>query len=532
MGLLPGDIIAYDLDRESLTPFRIPNLWAERNPRIRHFPVLTLAFSPRDIGKILVGYPEGAVVFSFKQNIAQKHFVYEVPLGALGGNSEVPAAELRRPKLTKALWHPNGIFVLTVHDDTSLVLWDTKDGRKIMARTIQAANVDEPVANPDRRGSAGLPIKDPITQIAWCVKENTDDTGLLVAGGHPKNEPNKALTFLDLGTTPNYQTSSWPMLSKYFETQKQRMTLRTPPGAEVVDFCLIPRTSPYYAGAHDPIAVIALLSSGELVTLSFPSGYPITPTNMLHVSLSFVHPFVTKMILTPVDRSAWLGLKERRSQGPKFLEGGVPAKKAVKRFENRNVVGTAHADGTIRLWDAGHNDGIENPDVIQVDLARAVGRVGNVEVTEMSMSGATGELSAGLRTGEVVVFRWGNNAHFGRDEPVGTNGDPGTLTIVTHRADPGLKQGMLPLTLLDMQNGSVTAIKNSEVGFVAAGFEGGSLAIIDLRGPSIIYTANISDFIKSSKRGSLRRSRHSDEPRAEWATSIEFGVLTLEGKRK
>ncbi|KAI1019531.1 hypothetical protein LB505_000380 [Fusarium chuoi] len=36
---------------------------------------------------------------------------------------------------------------------------------------------------------------------------------------------------------------------------------------------------------------MVLLSSGELITLSFPSGYPISPTNQLHPSVSFVHPF-------------------------------------------------------------------------------------------------------------------------------------------------------------------------------------------------------------------------------------------------
>jgi len=73
------------------------------------------------------------------------------------------------------------------------------------------------------------------------------------------------------------------------------MLLPTLPGAEVVDFCLIPGSSPHLAGAHDPIAVTAILSSGEWVTLGFPNGHPITPTNMLHVSVSFVHTFITKL---------------------------------------------------------------------------------------------------------------------------------------------------------------------------------------------------------------------------------------------
>lgn len=529
---LVGDIIAYDLDRESLTPYKVPNLWADRNPRPRLCPVIELAFSPRDIGKILVGYPEGAVVFTFKQNLAQKYFEYEVPPGALGGNSDVPSSELRRPKLTRALWHPDGIFVLTVHDDNSLVFWDSKDGRKVLARTIQAINVDQPGAASPVMPGIPLGTNERINKVAWCVKENGDDSGLLIAGGRSASEPGKGLTFIDLGPSFNYQTSSWPMISKYFEEPKQQMDLPTPPGAEVVDFCLIPRASPYYAGAHDPIALITLLSSGELITMSFPSGHPITATNMLHPHLSFVHPFVNKISYTPVERGAWLGLRERRVQGPRFALGGAEGPKHLKRFENRNILTTAHADGTVRLWDPGHDDEIENSEVIQVDLARAVGRVRNIEVTEISIGGSTGELSVGLRSGEVVVFRWGNNQRLGVEEPPGSNQGPGRLTNITHRTDPGLKRGMLPLTLFEMQQGPVTALSHSQVGFVAAGFEGGSLAILDLRGPAVIYTAHLTDLLKTSKRSSFRKTRASEESAPEWPTSIEFGVLTLDGDSK
>lgn len=492
---------------------------------------MSIAFSTRDIGKILVGYPEGAVTFSFKQNVAQKYFVYEVPAGAPGGDPEMPSSGVRRPKLTDAIWHPNGIFILTVHEDTSLVFWDSKDGRKLQARTLQATDVDLP-GSSSRSDIAGGPSgpKEPITKVTWCAKENPDDTGLLVAGGRPAGDPNKGLTFLDMGPTPNYQTSSWQMLSGYFERTRRHMNLPIPPGAHAVTFCLIPRTSPYFSGAHDPIAILAVLSSGELLTMSFPSGHAITPTNMLHPYLSFVHPFVNKVTLTPVDRSAWLGLKERRLQGPKFVFGGAEAKNPLKRFENRNVISTAHADGTIRLWDAGHDDEIENGEAVQVDLARAVGRVRNVEVTELSLASGTGELSVGLRSGEVVIFRWGNNASYGQEESPGANQGPGRLTPIAHRIDPGLKTGLLPLTLLDMQQGPVTALKHSPVGFVAAGFEGGSLVIIDLRGPAIIHTAHLSEFMRAPKRSSFRKTRGSEDASAEWPTNIEFGVMTLEGE--
>ncbi|KAL2001575.1 hypothetical protein VTN02DRAFT_1575 [Thermoascus thermophilus] len=532
IGLQSGEIIAYDLDRESLTPFSIPNLWKERNPRSRLSSVVALAFSPRDIGKLLVGYPEGAVIFSIKQNIPTNYFEYEAPRVAGDGDPDPSLArDVRRPRLTKALWHPNGSFILTVHEDSSIVFWDQKDGRLLMARTVQDANVNRPGSGSESLGSTPgtFSLREPIHQIAWCIKENSDETGLLIAGGRPTNETTKGLTFWDLGSTPNYQTSSWQMLSKYFENPKREMTLPTPPGADVVNFCLVPRTSPFYAGAHDPIAILALLSSGEVVTMSFPSGHPITATNMLHISMSFVHPFVSKISLSSIDRNNWLDMKERRVQGPKFLIGGAEAKKPLKRFEARNIVSMAHADGIVRVWDAGHDDEIENGDVLQADLARALGRVGDTEVTQMSMAGPAGELSVGLMSGEVVVFRFGRNQNLGRDIPAGPNEGPGKLTNITQRTDPGLKQGLLPLTLLNMQQGPVTALKHSDVGFVCAGFEGGVLAFIDLRGPAIIYTAHLSDLIKPPKRSSIRKGRGSDDTSLDWPTCIEFGVLTLEG---
>ncbi|KAJ5683754.1 uncharacterized protein N7477_000099 [Penicillium maclennaniae] len=468
IGLLNGEVVAYDLDRECLTPFKIPNLWLEKNPRARLFPVVSLAFSTRDIGKILIGYPEGAVTFSFKQNVAQKYFVYEVPPGAPGGDFEMPSNLVRRPRLIDAVWHPNGIFVLTVHDDTSLVLWDTKDGRKLHARTIQATNIDQPgMTRSDPAAGEFSGPKEPITKVTWCAKESADDTGILA-----------------------YESTSSP-------------------GAHAITYCLVPRTDPYFAGAHDPIAILVVLSSGELVTMSFPSGHAITPTNMLHPFLSFVHPFVNKATLTPVDRAVWLGLRERRLQGPKFVLGGAEAKNPLKRFENRNVISTAHADGTIRLWDAGHDDEIENGDAVQVDLARAVGRVRNIEVTEMSMGIGTGELTG--KSSWCQPRSWEPDANLSSD-------------------GPWLEDRNAPLTLLDMQQGVVTALKHSPVGFVAAGFQGGSLVIIDLRGPAVIHTAHLSELTKAPKRSSFLKKTGTEDTSPEWPTFIDFGVMTLDGE--
>ena len=530
LGTQNGDVLAYDLDREHLTQFRIPNLWRGQFPQSRLTSVVTLALHPRDIGTLLIGYNAGAAIYSFKQNKAVKFFHYVLPKGAPGGDSDPSSVfKERSPPLTQAVWHPTGTFILTGHEDSSLVVWDPKDGRVIQARTLTDTSVDKPGPGTFSPGAGPgtFALKSPIFKLAWCANEDPDDTGVLVAGGQPSNIEAKSLTFFELGRTPVYNTASWQVLSDHFENPKRQRILPCPPGSEVVDLCLIPRSSPHFAGCQDPIAAIALLASGELITLSFPSGMPITPTNQLHLSLTLVHPFVNHMNLSPVDRTRWLGMTEKRQHGPNFLTGGHEATYPLKRFEHRNIVQTSHADGTIRMWDAGHADEIENSDLLQLDVARAVGRLDGIDVTQISYAGAASELSAGLRSGEVVVFRWGINKNPGQEPPPGEN-TPGALTNIQDRAEASLKEGMMPLTLLAEGNGPVTALKHSDVGFVAAGFEGGSLAIIDLRGPAIIYHASVSDFIKADKRGSFRRSSSHTTTKPEWPTTIEFSVMTLE----
>ena len=536
--------MAYDLDRENITAFKIPCFWREVNPRARILPIVSLQFHPKDIGRLLIGYSEGAVIYSFKQNKPTMFYNYEVPRGAPGGDAHpMKMMDLRHPRLTHAIWHPTGTFVLTAYDDSSLVFWDVnRDGRILAARTVQEIDVNipgsgkgGPAKSPTTPLSPGISIKEPYSHIAWCSKENPDDTGLLVSGGSPTTNPTNGLTFIELGPTPNYQTSTWDGLSNYFRTPRRVHVLPTPPNAQITNFCLIPRASPHFAGSHDPIAILIILSSGELATLSFPSGHPISPTNMLHVHLSFIHPFVTKTALAHVDRTRWLGLREVRQHGPMFLSGGAEGTKPLKRFENRNIVQTAHADGTVRVWDAGHGDSIENGSVLQADLARAVGRWDNLEVTKMDFSGAASEMSVGLRTGEVVIFRLNRNKNAGRPPMEGDkNAPPGQMTDITLRADPSLKEGLLPLTLTNDQQGPVTALKHSDVGFVAAGYASGGVTIIDLRGPAIIHTALITDMIAkhgTGKRASIGvRKGNSQTHSSEYPTTMEFGVMTLEGE--
>ncbi|KAM3462461.1 hypothetical protein NHJ6243_004041 [Beauveria neobassiana] len=525
IGLQNGDVMAYDLDRHSLSrSFRLPNFWKDREPGARALTLVCIAMHPRDVGKLLIGYTHGAVVYSFKQNKPVQYFEYVVPRGAPGGTG-AGIDTIRKPRLTHALWHPSGTFILTAHDDGSLVFWDLKDSKIVLARTLTATGIELPSTGP-----AQPTLLEPYIKIAWCCKENCDDSGLLIAGGHPSTSTENSLTFIDLGMTPVYATSSWQSLANYFHG-KHSISLALPPGAQSVDFLLIPRSSPHFHGAQDPIAVLSLLSAGELLTLSFPSGYPISPTNQLHPSTFFVHPFITKIHVSSLERPRWLSMVEKRDQGEPILKGGAEGARPRKRFEERTIIQAAHADSIIRIWDSGHADDIENAQPIQVDIARALDRYDDVDVSCMSMASNTGEFVVGTRTGEAIVFRWGKNRFHGKPDSPPIDPNPKSLTDISSRAEPSLREGLQPFVLYEMMMGPITAVKLSNVGFVAVGSELGFLTIIDLRGPQIIYQAPMTDFAKQAKRGSLFKGSHSrsdSAPQKEWPVVMEFGVMTLD----
>lgn len=521
VGQSSGEVCAYDLDRERLSPFRTPNFWREKDPKSTMPHLVSIQLHPRDIGKLLIAYDHGAVIYSFKQNQATKFFEYVLPPGAPGGNSE-NVDSLRRPRLLHAAWHPTGTFILTAHDDGSLVFWDPKDGRVVMARSLYEIGVDQvsPSPPPPR-------LIQPFTKISWCCKENPDDTALLIAGGQAADEPQKGLTFLELGQTPVYATSSWQALGDHFKAKRQQL-LPIPPGTDITNYCLLPRSSPHFAGAQDPIAILATLSSGELITMSFPSGYPISPTNQLHPSLSFVHPFVTKVVVSTLDRGRWLGMMEQRSKGEDLLKGGAEAPKPRRRYEGRNIIQVAHADSTIRLWDLGHADEMENPTQLQVDLSRALDRFENVDVSAMHLAPNSGDFAAGTVSGDVVIYRWGGNHSFGREDNKQLESNPGGLVDVSSRTEPSLKEGLQPFVLYETAQGPITALCVSDVGFVAVGSEGGGISIIDLRGPTVIFKASMGELAQKEKRSSFLRGHSSATATKDYPVVIEFGIMTLD----
>jgi syntaxin-binding protein 5 len=501
LGLQNGEVVAYDIDREIPAPLKVPNFWRARSPKARLLPVVSLALHPKDVGTLLIGYLEGAAVYSFKQNAVLHYLQFELPPGAPGADTEsANIRTLRRPRLSQAVWHPTGTFIATTYEDSVMVFWNPRDGSIVQARTLQDAHVHLPGRNTIQSAfgdSEGISIRQSIFKIAWCSGANPDDTSLLIAGGNSMTMPAKGMTLIDLGPSPNMLTSSVQVVSEHFASPRRQRILPTPTDMDVVDFCFIPKTSPHYGGGHDPMAVVALLASGELTTLRFPDGHPLSPASLLNPSLVLAHPFATRVDVSAVNRVRWLSMVEKNNKPKDMIVGGLEHIKPLRRYENRTIVQSSHPDGTVRIWDVGHADEVENKDVIELDVCRVLQRGVDLAVECVSMAGSTGETAVGMETGEVVMFRWGHNKAFGRtpeDEELtaGSSSDAPeeVLRSVVLRADPDLKESLLPVCVLDQKCGSVVALRMSDVGFCAVAYQTGHLCVVDMRVRIFEHVAN------------------------------------------
>ncbi|RVD80907.1 uncharacterized protein DFL_008791 [Arthrobotrys flagrans] len=513
LGLQNGEIVAFDVDGDIAAPFKIPNLWREHSPKAVALPVVSIAMHPRDLGTLLIAYLEGALLFSLKQNKATFAMKFELKPGAPGSDMDPATIKtLRTPKLSNAIFNPSGTTVLTTYEDGCMAFWSTTDGRLLTARTLQDFDVHLPA--PVMAGFGGGPalgaaftLREPFHKVAWCCSNNIDDTCLLVSGGNNVGMAAKGLTLIEFGVAPNNITSSWKQITEHLGNPKRQRFLPVPHNIDVVDFCMLPKTSPYHAGSHDPSAVMVLFTNGDIATLRYPDGEYLSPAGMMHPSMALVHPKPFFMEVAPISREKWLGMVAIREKPAAYFKGGADAKRMTRRYQDRSIACTIHKDATVRVWDLGHNDEIENPEALELDVGVVVGKPGSVKVSAVSASQATAEMAVGLESGEVVIYRWGRNKSYNgslqspTSPAVGMKSSPfGQLRDIASQADPTLKEGLLPLYLMDAGSGAVKTTAVSDVGFVAIGYDSGTLTIVDLRGPTVIYSIVISTVTKDVNR--------------------------------
>ncbi|KAG5359193.1 Lethal(2) giant larvae protein-like protein SRO77 [Yarrowia sp. C11] len=523
IGLESGQIITYDADRGCMSPFRIGNLQKAVLPSARLSHVISIELSPREYSVLLVAYKEIVVLFSLVENNIIRHFKYDLPAGAPGGDTNAATQTVNRsPPCLGATWHPNGHHVVTWHVDGSIVFWDAAEGNLLQARTVTDANVNEPKRSKTPPGGRRLPI----TGLAWICEKNPENTSILVAGGDIDCGPIRGLTYMDYGPTPTVAVTSYAAMGTHYGTPKRTRMFPITEGAEVTDFFPLGAASPFYNRFHDPGVVVVLLNIGEIYSIKLPEGVPIHTAAIMPPSIGWVHPHTTTLNLAAVPRNQWVGMMASVKGYQPYLVGGAPAQRHLRRFQTRNALSTGHMNGFVRIWDASRGE-LQESKVLEVDTKDALKTQDGVPVSKVSFAGQNAELAVAVGSGHVILYKFDVNKNpnpgLDRIKDLNLSESKEKVIDIRHRFTPGLKEGFMPISLINMNYGNITALDHSNVGFVAIGYENGRVVIIDRRGPAIIFDESVSQ----GAGGGVFRSRNSGIGSAH-VTRFEFSICCID----
>lgn len=531
IGTEAGQISVYDVDRGVMSPYHIASLQRSFLQKSKASPVVSLQLHPRDPSKLLVCYTDCAIVFNIVTQEIVFGLKYELPSGAPGGDlNPIVIQQYRLPPFLQALWHPHGHHILTSHLDGSLVFWDGTEGVLLQARTLTDVDVNIPRRNTPGVGVTGVD-NNKITKVGWVCTQNPEETAIIVAGGHSFEGAMQGVTMLDFGVTPVVAITSYQNMGKFYASPRRQRVFPTPQDSFVVDFIPLPRANPFYGGGCDPNAIVFQLSSGELTTLSYPDGLPINSIAGLPSAFAWVEPFICTLSVASVPHNQWLGMMSSVPVAEPFFIGGAPARRHLRKFDMRNALCTGHLDGSVRIWDASHGE-LDDSRVIEIQVSEAVNRHDQNKVDKISFAPTPAELAVALETGDVILYRFGTGKRLGsledRMAQMKLKEPTGVVKDIRFRTKL-LKDGFLPQSLVNTNNGPVSALVNSEIGFVAIGYRNGNITVLDQRGPAIIFSSPIANL--AVKKSKLLHKTYTTGSVGEYPTAMNFGIYMLDGEK-
>lgn len=521
LGLQSGAIIIYDVDRNQFSGVKIENLQkSEFFTKIPLSPVVSISWNPRDLGTILISYELVTVTYSLVEGTIKNSFLYELPPYAPGGDFSTDISKERRPKVIQSLYNPNSLHILTVHEDNSLVFWDANTGKLIQARTLYETNVNKVQQDTENRSMDPSILK--IFKVKWICQQNPEYTSIVIATRSTSSRnASQGINILDLGGTPLYSVTSYDGMSKFYANPQQEKLCPIVGKTPLMDIVPIATSSPYFDGGHAAACILVLFENGEIDTLLSSSGLFTSKASLFPQSLSLSRPHATITSAVSVPSKLWLGMMSSNAKYDGLLRGGRVMKKAGKVSNMRNALLSGHSNGAVRLWDACANE-LDESAVFEVNIGQVLNRADNIAITDMSFAPDTLELAVAAENGDVVLFKYEVNQFF---DPQGKRQDK-TLDInfsrfsiedineplidVRDRSPPNVRQGLIPETVIKLRRGAVSALKNSNIGFVGIAYSNGDVTVIDRRGPAIIYLDNIENMVR--KKGNM-------------VTSIEFVVM-------
>lgn len=510
LGLEDGTVNIYDVDRDFVSNVKIPNLQRQVYlPQVGISPVISLHWNPRDLGTILISYEYVTLIFSLNDKTIKQTFIYTLEPGAPGGELSPNINIERTPRIIQSLYHPNSLNILTIHEDNSMVFWDANTGELIQARTIFDLDIHIPSVDP-MMFQRPLPVPQ-ISHISWMCKEDPEYTSLFIYLKHNKqnstnngkNNSGQSLCILDLGGTPFYSVTSYEDMSEYYSNQKKQKILPIDSNSDIIDILPLPRKSPYFNTCHDPGLVMLIFENGEIETLLYPTGLFIQKASLFPYSLNWVRPFVTCVSTASVQEKFWISLSSNLTMealGESILQGGNPGHKLLRYNKYKSIIVTGHANGSVRIFDSS-NESRESI-TFEIDCQEILNLTESMSINKVSLATEAFEAAVALQTGDVALFKFQKNQFYGMNiDPSDLNhrrfslqNSRNILIDISDRAPSNVSQGFMPLLVIHANEGKISALKCSNVGFLCVSYTSGTIIILDMRDNTIILKDNIKRF--------------------------------------
>lgn len=547
LGMVNGSIIFYDVDRLQMTPLRVDNLQKVILPKEKMSPVLALEWHPRDIGTLLVTYSHCAVQYLISEGGIKNSFFYVLTPDMrgfetsnaieTGGKKKLfGSAKEVVPRMKQALYHPNGLHLVTIHQDGTLVFWDCTGGVLLEARTIQQRQLHKP----------GQQVTwDPPSNIVakWVTGQDPEVTQLVICGA--LNTTPDIMHVFEFGYTLKYTLTSHEKQGSFYSKPaegERRISIRFNRRSQErgpLEFIkqIMPISTdgqPYFSGGHNPVAFLLLSNFGALYPLSFQStdAKPVLPPSLLLVA-----PPATFSMVESVKRTEWFGIipaSQNNAMNQKcIVNGGAPVSKLYPRRLGTNdsfvdVLVSGHEDGTVRFIDVTDGDHQAVRQELQVNLKTTLYNgldSASYRVKHVSPSFESKYVAVALANGNVAICLY-TKMNLNKqvtppkadylDCPVVHGSGCATILDMSQKvAGNFIQPTFMPKYLLNLeQKEVVSSIKICHAGFLAVGYKSGRLIVCDLiRGPGIIMNLDSITSHLPSVSGEC------------YATSIEFTIM-------
>lgn len=513
LGLADGSILVYDVVEDIVSTYMINDLQKLNFFRgTKTSEVVSIQWNPRDLGTILISYKYVTVLYSLVEQSIKRSFIYELPPYAPGGEYSFDITKKRSPRVIQSLFHPNSLFILTVHNDNSLVFWDTNTGKLIQARTLFDEDINIPVYGLKKQEQPDLPH---ILKASWICQSNSEYTTLLIANSSSGIESSvQGMVMIDFGRTPLYSLNSYESVSSYFARATKQKLLPIENKSSIKDFVSIATETPFFGGDHNPQMIVVLLHNGEIETISYPKLQFINNAALFPRSINWIWPQTTKIQAIDVNDEVWQQLNNVSQQEAGILEGGYLSADLSNENSRTNTTSghtlliTGHSNGMVRVWNAKNDQHIGNK-VFEVDTSRVLNIGIRQSVRHISFEPENLEISVAIDNGDVVFSKFEANQSF-KEPGLGLNQELETkfrrfsltdtdaiLVNVKDRTPPNIRYGFMPQFAIRSRHGPVTALHLSCTGFLVVAYDDSFMLIVDLAHEAVIFSKSVKDIFLS-----------------------------------